>query len=438
MAQWSEVDRFGNRVARGLPYARGGIVRDTSDDLQKLRTAWSHVERRVTERGLDAVYNLSGLERRLPWHEDDLPFYDDEIAPALFADRLTAVALEHLGGDPAVHDVVLCNRVTAALFVAQMVMVAPGSTVLGVSPRYSHPVVERGALRVGARFVDCVGTDALQQALEEETNVSLVVLTRLSVTYELLAQTDLEQAVAIAQEHGVPVLVDDAGGARVGPALAGQPRTLALGVGAGATGLDKYGLAGPRIGLLGGERELVAKMRARAFEYGLEARPMLYPAALRSLESYDADRVRESAALTAIFASELKARLGADRVFEAPGTAQIAADDILEIALERVGLTSPGAVVPYEATACLAMFLLRDYGVLTVHFAGIPPGNGGLLVKFLSPETTERFGGAAAFAAAIDDCLTRVGEALLRPDEIGRLLFSATPKRLHDQTIHAR
>ena len=34
-----KVDRFGNPVAEGLPYARGDLIRDTPDDLNKVKRA---------------------------------------------------------------------------------------------------------------------------------------------------------------------------------------------------------------------------------------------------------------------------------------------------------------------------------------------------------------------------------------------------------------
>ena len=68
----------------------------------------------------------------------------------------------------------------------------------------------------------------------------------------------------------MPVYVDDAGWARVGPALFDQPRTLQLGVDVVATGLDKYGTVGPRLGVMAGEKSLVSRIRARAFEMGME------------------------------------------------------------------------------------------------------------------------------------------------------------------------
>jgi L-seryl-tRNA(Ser) seleniumtransferase len=64
------------------------------------------------------------------------------------------------------------------------------------------------------------------------------------------------------------------------------------------------------------------------------------------------------------------------------------------------------------------MILLRDYGILTVHFAALPPGTSALLVKFIPPETLARFGGADAFAAAVDESLEEVARLLARPGEL--------------------
>jgi L-seryl-tRNA(Ser) seleniumtransferase len=196
---------------------------------------------------------------------------------------------------------------------------------------------------------------------------------------------------------------------------------LELGVDVGATGLDKYGTVGPRLGLLAGETSLVARVRARAFEFGLEARPMLYPAAVRSLEGYTPERVRALVDSTREVGGALRAVLGR-RVHETPVTAQLLAEDILELALERAGLSRP-PIVPIEATAALAMLLLEEYGVLTVHFAGLPPGTSSLLFKFIPPETLGRFGGPDALAKAVDACLSKLAGLVGDPEQIRRLLL---------------
>jgi len=283
--------------------------------------------------------------------------------------------------------------------------------VLGLSPTYTHPTAIRSARQCGARFVETGDIAGLATALEREPRVPLLVLTRLAVTYDLLPLETAFEAVRLAHARGVRVYVDDAGGARVGPAVFGQPKTLELGADLGATGLDKYGTVGPRLGLLAGDTALVAAVRARAFEFGLEARPMLYPAVARSLAGYRPERVRTLVETTRKVADALHAVFGA-RLHVTPVTAQLRADDLLALAMERAGLTTP-PIVPIEATAALAMLLLEDYGVLTVHFAGMPPGTSSLLLKFIPPETLERFGGADALAKAVDSAVDRLA-ALLR------------------------
>ena len=340
---------------------------------------------------------------------------DDELAPALYGDRLTELGLEHLGGVPGRDDVFVTNRTTAGLVAAMQVLVEPGATVVGFSAGYSHPAVRRAVRLAGGALVDVQQVAGLRL-----DDAALLVLTRLAVTYEVLDLDAIERAVAAARDAGVPVFVDDAGGARVGPAVFGQPKLLELGADAGVTGLDKYGTSGPRLGLLGGRTELVARIRARAIELGLEARPMLWPAVVESLERYRPERVRELVATTTELADALVARLG-DWPVRTPVAVKLEGEDVLG-ELERRG-ARPDGLVPVEATAGLAMLLLRDHGILTVHFAALPPGTSALLLKFVPPETLGRFGGAERFAAAVDaslDELARVVDAGGLPQLLGR------------------
>src|SRR5262249_46434269 len=256
-----------------------------------------------------------------------------------YAERFRALALEHVGGSPDRHDAALFNRTTAATFAVHLTVVKPGDVVLGVSPTYSHPTVVRSAAQVGAKFIDTTRVEEFADALERESP-ALVVITRLAVSYDLLPLDVLRRVVELSHARGVLVYVDDAGGARVGPAMFSQPRMLELGVDVGATGLDKYGVIGPRLGLLAGHADLVAKIRARAFEFGLEARPMLMPAAVHSLEGYRPERIRVLTASTRRVAAALRPILG-KRLHGAPVTAQLHADHILAIPLERWELATP-------------------------------------------------------------------------------------------------
>jgi L-seryl-tRNA(Ser) seleniumtransferase len=332
---------------------------------------------------------------------------DDELAPALVGERLTELGLEHLGGITGRDDVFVANRTTAGLVAAMQVLVPPGATVAGFAAGYSHPAVGRAVRLAGGTLVDVRDAAALAAQLR---GAALLVLTRLAVTYEALPLDDIVRATALAREAGVPVFVDDAGGARVGPAVLGQPKTLELDVDAGVTGLDKYGTSGPRLGLLGGRAELLAQIRARAIELGLEARPMLWPAVVESLERYRPERVRELVVTTAEVAEALVARLG-DWPARTPVAVKLEGEDVLA-QLARRGARADG-LVPVEATAGLTMLLLRDHGILTVHFAALPPGTSALLLKFVPPETLARFGGAAAFAAAVEASLDELARVVV-------------------------
>ena len=380
-----------------LPYERGEILAATEDDVAKVRAAWRIMAGRE-------ILDFTGLQRSLELPEAP-HVLDDELAPALYGDRLTELALEHLGGDPQVHDVFVANRTTAALVAAMQVLVKPGARVVGVSPSYTHPAAIR-AVRLASGDFDEGGS---------AEGADLILLTRLAVSYDALPLEEIERAVG----SGVPVFIDDAGGARVGPAVLGQPKTLQLGAVAGVTGLDKYGTTGPRLGLLAGERGLVQRVRARAVELGLEARPMLYPAVVHSLEQYRPEHVRELVATTERLAGALTQRLG-DWVQRTPVAIRLSGEDVLAEAERRGDARS--SLAPIEATAALAMLLLRDHGILTVHFAAVPPGTSALLLKFISPETLERFGGAEAFAAAVDHSLDGLAELLRSPGELRALL----------------
>ena len=244
----------------------GNILPTTADDIVKLEAAWAHIRKRRKTFGDDGVFLLSGLERNLQLDEIDLSIMDDEIASALFSDEVRTRGLEHLGGNPDRHDVFVFNRLTAALLTAADVMINSGDVVIGVSPRYSHPAVTRAVAHGGGSFTDTTGLGAFKETMDATEKVDIVFITRLSVTYEILPETDLYEIVRIARDRGAQIMVDDAGGARVGPACFDQPRLLELGIDVGATGMDKYGTTGPRLGLLGGNKDLLIKIRARAFE----------------------------------------------------------------------------------------------------------------------------------------------------------------------------
>ena len=417
-----ERDRFGNEHGPGLPFARGKIVTSTEDDFRKLQQAWRLIEARVKQGGPDSIYNFSGLEHGLPLTPDELSVANDFVAPALYFDRFRSAALDHLGGSAARHDAALFSRLTGATYATHLTLVKPGDVVVGISPSHSHVSVVRAVAHAGAKLIDTRTLAEFSEALERESSVSLVVLTRLAVTYELMPIDEMRAVVRLAQARSIPVYVDDAGGARVGPALFDHPRALELGVDVVATGLDKYGTVGPRLGVLAGDKALVSRDPRPRLRDGARGPPAALPGRLslagrlhpRAGAPPGRDHARGRCRREEVVVGR--------RVHETPIIAELLADDILEMAMERAGLRTP-PIAPIEATAALAMLLLRDHGMMTVHFVGLPPGTSALMLKFIPPETLARFGGAPAYAQAVDDALTKLARIVGDSDKIRGLLF---------------
>ena len=182
---------MGTQSRESFRIARGQILRTTQDDNAKIAKA-HHVIRQRLKVG-EGVFNFSGLERAYPEGTDDISRLDDEMAAATYNTQLVEAALQHLGGTATVHDIFLANRVTAATVATHLTMVKPGQTVIGVSPSYSHPTVIRATNLAGAKFVGTTGVGEFSSALRTEKNVSLVVLTRLAVTYDILDTRDLKR-----------------------------------------------------------------------------------------------------------------------------------------------------------------------------------------------------------------------------------------------------
>src|SRR4029077_6839419 len=113
---------------------------ETTDDFRRLQQAWHYIGRTARKGGVQ-TFVFTGLEHALPMQSKELTLADDEISPAFFFDRLKALALDHLGGNPKVHDIAVFNRITGATLATFLTLVKPGDVVIGASATISHPSV---------------------------------------------------------------------------------------------------------------------------------------------------------------------------------------------------------------------------------------------------------------------------------------------------------
>lgn len=432
-----KVDRFGNAIAAGLPYARGDLIRHTPDDVNKVNRAEMIARKRMAA-GLP-VYNFTGLERNITKliEPEDIKLLDDCWAPVVNGPKIAELGLKHLGGNAEEHSVAVIARQTAAIHCSMMVLLNPGDLVVAVSPTYTHPCVIRAVKLAGGHFVEGAGYDEFAALMEKHAGeVKTVVVTRLAVSYDILDGESMLKIMALAKSYGVKIFLDDAGGGRVGPAFYGQPKTLEYEPDLCSTGLDKYGTLGPRVGLMGGKKELVAQAWSKAIEFGCECRQLLYPAIQQTLAQYDDSLVQRLVATTMEVGEELS------KLFDTPTKvrvqnngliAQLKGEDMMEMMLERAGLPLEGntkRIVPFEATCMVAVALMERHGIYSVNLAAIPSGTTSLMIKFVPKDTLREFGGASTFAAAIDDCISHVSTLITKPQEMLNLLGRSEASRL--------
>ncbi len=420
------VDGFGNPIDPELSYATGEILQTGRDQYDEALAARRFIRERWESEGPEAIYNFSGLERGFPIEAGDMENLDDETAPALYEDRFTELTLEHFGGTAKKHDAFLANRTTAATTSAFLTLTDPGETVVGIAPNHSHASVIRAADLADTEFIDTSDYDEFLEAFESADSVGLVALSRMDVTYEILDVETVRRVIETAHERDVPVYMDDAGGARVAPVLFDRPRSLELGVDVVSTGLDKYGVYGPRFGVMGGRSDLVQRIRSQAWKLGLEARPTATVAAVRSLERYEPGRVRELYEATVELEAELEARDDLT-VSKTDSILKLTGEEILRTAMKRANVEETD-LVPIEATGALSMLLLRNHGIVTVHFVGIPSGTPDLLLKFLPPEEIERFGGVSELADAIEGSISELSKRIDDTNEVRSLLLGEEPR----------
>jgi L-seryl-tRNA(Ser) seleniumtransferase len=395
------VDSFGNPIDREVAYARGSILRSSVEEAARLRNAQKVAGGRVRQLGPGSIGVFTGNPRSFPIGADDLDTICEEwVGPSLYADDLRRVALDHLGGEPS-DAVTVLNRSSAGI-IATILALANGRTVVSIAPPdgHSHVSVMRGCVLAGVDQVEAQA-DGDWRATIDEARPALVVVTTVTSSLERLDDEITRQVADHAHGVGAKVFLDEAYGARLRPVLHGGRLSLQLGADLTITNSDKAGLNGPRSGVLAGRPDMVAAVAAKGGELGMEARAPIAAGALRSLQAFTPDGLREEAATGQKIAVALEARLGQDLVRRTDLGPMIHQDDVLALARQRAGEKVDQTIVPCEATAALGILLLRNHGILTVNTHGQPGGRVSLRLK-PTADAVQRVGGIDAIVAAVE------------------------------------
>lgn len=413
------TDRFGNLLDPTVGYARGRFLASSADEIRRLRQAQKVTAEVAAARGTNAIGIFTGNPRHFPLRPDDLESYCEEwVGPGLFMDELTEVAIEHFGGGETV---AVTNRTSAGIVAAVMALHG-GGPVVSVVPDgdRSHASVVRGCKLAGASLVEVFGSQDLTSQLERH-QPALVVLTTVTSTLARLPDDQTCRAIEQARQAGAITFMDEAYGARLRPILHGGAKSLELGADFAITNTDKAGLSGPRAGVLCGNTQAVLATLARASELGQEARAPIAIGALRSLQKFDPQHLRDEARDGAEIADCLAASWGKEVVKRSDLGPMVDEQDVQSRLLARSGRHDVD-LVPAEITAVIGMILLRDHGIVTVNTHGAPGGRVSLRMK-PTAGALAAVGGAGQLAAALDRAMDEVIEHLDEADWFAQILF---------------
>lgn len=317
-----------------------------------------------------SLYDLTGLSGGFPIKEDDINLLETYAGPAIFEERLQPLGIEHLGGEK----VLALNRTSSGLLASILALVNPGGEAVHFLPQLpSHPSIPRSLKLVGAENTEI--TDVSQ--LKIGANTELVIITGSTMDHQVIEEPVFQEIIDTAHEKQVPVLVDDASGARLRTVIYQQPRALDMGADLAITSTDKL-MDGPRGGLLSGKSGLVDLVKTKAHQFGLEAQPPLIAGMVRALENYSPERIVSSLSRKKELHRELKDKFP---VKETPTGIMIQEEDVMG---EIKGVVT--SLKPSDATSVLAMILLRDFSIVTIPAVGMPGASPTLRIDMASKD----------------------------------------------------
>lgn len=309
------------------------------------------------------LYDLTGLSGGFPIKQEDINLLETYAGPAIFEVQLQPLGIKHLGGEK----VLALNRTSSGLLAAILALVKPDHEVVHFLPQLpSHPSIPRSVKLVKGNYREF--TDAEEMQIDENTD--LVIITGSTMDHQIITEEDFLKVIKLSQRKNVPVLVDDASGARLRTIIYKQPRALDMGADLVITSTDKL-MEGPRGGLMSGKTELIDLIKTKANQFGLEAQPPLIAGMVRSLEKFTPEMILKSQQKKKELYMVLKEYL---TVEETPTGIMLLPEDVVKkLESMDVGTSEDETPLnPEEVATILAMILLRDHNIITIPVVGMP------------------------------------------------------------------
>ena len=335
------------------------IVNNSLDEVKKRESALKIIKEIINDKGRNSLYDVTGLSGGFIASEEELNLLETYVGPAIFEDELQIVGKEHLGGEK----VLAVNRTSSGILASILALVNEGDHVSHFLAEFpAHPSIPRSCAIVGASYDEFVDIDKF--TIPE--NTSLVVVTGSTMDHKVIDEELFKKVIDMAHEKDIPVLVDDASGARLRTAVFNQAKAIELGADLVVTSTDKL-MPGPRGGLMAGRKELIDEIKVKANQFGLEAQPPLILAMVNGIKNYTEENLVKAISRKEEFFELLSKKY---EMFEKTPTGVMVSEDSLKNQLHKLNVETE--LSKKDCCFLWAMVLLKDFGIITIPAVGMP------------------------------------------------------------------
>ncbi|MCR5026265.1 MAG: TIGR03576 family pyridoxal phosphate-dependent enzyme [Methanobrevibacter sp.] len=262
------------------------IVNNSLDEVKKRENALSIIKDWVLNKSRSSLYDLTGLSGGFIASPSEIDLLETYVGPAIFEEELQEVGIEHMGGEK----VLALNRTSSGILATILAIVDENTNVVHyLAELPAHPSIPRSCALVNANYSE---TDNIEEFSIPE-NTSLVVITGSTMDHKVIDLDNFKKVIEMAHEKDIPVMVDDASGARLRTAVFNQPKACDLGADIAITSTDKL-MPGPRGGLMAGRKDLIDEIKVKVNQFGLEAQPPAVLAMVNGIKNFKEDNLISS------------------------------------------------------------------------------------------------------------------------------------------------
>ena len=382
------------------------IINNSLDEVKKRENALSIIKDIVETRGRSSLFDLTGLSGGFIASPSELSLLETYVGPAIFEDALQEVGIEHMGGEK----IIPLNRTSSGILATILTLVNEGSNVVHYLAQLpAHPSIPRSCKLVGANYSE---TDDFNE-FSIPNNTSLVVITGSTMDHKVIDEDEFKQVIEMAHERDIPVMVDDASGARLRTVIFNQEKACDLGADIAITSTDKL-MPGPRGGLMAGRKDLIDEIKVKVNQFGLEAQPPAVLAMLNGIKNFSEDNLIDSFVRKEELFDLLNANF--DNFQKTPTGVMISPEGLSrEIDIEH-GLSDN------DLAFVFSFILLRDYGIITIPPVSMPGASA--TIRFdLSTEDAFKLN-LNDLNKKIESSFKKLQEVVSNEDECREIVFS--------------